>query len=162
MKKIDIIRPVIHKVSVITKGAERNFVSLKLTASYYNEDHNVVKSATETYYDEPLKRFFSAMDAMLPWAMATAHLSEDWDENGFVSGLTIKDDGCDVCGYCATVQYRDPDTGAVQCVSTRYKPLEECNPKEIEGLEAVRKACTDYLNGDRAAMQLSLLEGAVA
>jgi len=55
----------------------------------------------------------------------------------------------------------DP-TGAVQCVSTRYKGVEECIPNEIDALEFFSICCIEYLNGDRASMQLNLLDGGAA
>jgi len=136
------------------KGA---FASISLTTVTALPDGSPWFESTKTSYEEPTGKIQEALNCLMDWAIKTAHLGESWLDWGFVSGISVKWDAGEVAGYCATAQHRDPDTGAVQCCTTRFKGFDEVDPSETAIIEAVCQHCLDYLDGgNRKVEQLGL------
>lgn len=136
------------------KGA---FASITLTTVTAMPDGTPWFESTKTSYEEPTGQIDEALNKLLDWAIKTAHLDISWLSWGFASGLSIKWDSGEVAGYCATVQHRDPNTGAVQCVTTRFKGFDEITPTETAIIDEVCRHCLSYLDGgDRKVQQLGL------
>ena len=148
------LQPVTTKASLKTKG--ETFLSITLGFSLLDPDGNPVFTEVRTGYEEPLPGLQKSLNQLLPWAIETACLNLSWHEYGIVSGVTIKQNRGETEGYCATVQHRFE--GRVQCVTSRFKALEELTDEETEILHQIDRQCIAYLEGDRKTKQLNLWE----
>lgn len=141
---------IINKVSVKRSKAEFQSITIACTQG------DGIVSESIVCHEEPVAELQQALDGMLPYAVAIAYLDEsEWMDHGTISGVTIKHADGEITGYCVTAQHRN-EAGQVQCVSTRFLSYEDMSQEEFSALDAIAKACTDYLAGIRKISQLTL------
>jgi hypothetical protein len=111
------------------------------------------KSVTLTSSDEPLPSFIEALSSLLDDVIIFCGLDSDAWEEGFVSGVTLKDTDNGI-GLVITAQCK---IELPVCINTPYIKPDYIEEKLQSKLDRLIEGATKFINGERATKQLELL-----
>lgn len=112
------------------------------------------KSVTLTSSDEPLPDFTMALRSLLEDVIEFCGLDSDAWEEGIVTGVTLKDTD-NGTGIVITAQCK---IELPVCINTPYIKADIMEQKLQSKLDRLIEGATQFINGERATKQLSLLE----